>query len=151
MRFHNFHFVYTFSSIFCTFLPFLYEQNYDSFISHVSVWICDFSLRSSYTAYRSPLLVIAFLFLLVILFLYFNLLLGLGRSVCPVCFVYPCRFCNIRNIHCHEGASFSYTVAAVMKNSPTPTLAFSSVVAVVRFYILLCSGKIYFICLEQNK
>jgi hypothetical protein len=117
MRLHNSHFVYTFLSIFCTFLPFLYGRNYDSFISHVTIWIYDFSLRSSYPAYGSPLLVIAFLFLLVILFLCFNLLLGLGRVVCPVCFVYPRRFCSVRNMHCHEGASLSYSVATFMKNS----------------------------------
>jgi hypothetical protein len=150
MRLHNFHFAYTFSSIFCTSLPFLYWQNYDSFVSHVSVWICDFSLQSSYAS-TPPLLITPFVFLLFILILCFNLLLGLDRAVCPACFVYPCRLYSIRNIHCHEGASFSYSVAAVMKNSTSPTLAFSSVVAVVRFCILLCSGKIYFICLEHNK
>ena len=115
MRLRNFHFVYTFSSIFVYFssicvLIKLWFHHFSCF--RMDMW---FFSSSPHPACMSPFLVIACLFLLVILILCFNLLLDLDRAACPVCPVYPCRFCTICNIHCHKCTSFSFTVTNVLK------------------------------------
>lgn len=110
---------------------------------YISIWICAFCLWSSYPA---PLLVIRFFFLLVILILCFHLL-GLEGAVYSVYFVYPCRLCSIRYVHCREGASlfilsgsgfekFNFPCTRLFFSRPTSSLLHSYMQIKHIFYLL---------------